>query len=539
MSDPDRPSSQPSARERIAVRRRAHSRMQRARMQRMALIAGGLLLALVVVIGGALALSRAERTLNTIQEEDPRLRVTAAIATPVAATPVAPVVTTDPAAPVLPSAIPAATVAVAPPEGFAAPFNILLLGVDKRPNPDDGVRSDTLILVRIDPQARTASMLSIPRDTAALIPNIGWAKINSAYGFGYTNAEALYGPGTSPDAAGGALAAQSLEQLLGVRVDYIAQVDFTGFERLIDTVGGIVIDPQTPIYDAAYPTENYGMQRIYIAPGLQVMDGRTALIYARTRHTSSDFDRSRRQQEVLRALLQQVRERGILENITLLPRWAEVLEENVRTTLPISDLALLNSLAALARELTPDRILQVSINPNDVALDREDGTDLYWNTADLAALVARWETGPQPVVATEAPTAAAAEVQPTLPIRLTPPADVATAVPLTPSPVDTERARVQVLNAAAVEGIAGQVSRFLAQRGFLLADPETLTSRYEQTMIIDYSGMPQTRARLAEVLGIEPPYVLATPGPDAPPQSLGVDILVVVGSNFRPEWLTD
>jgi LCP family protein required for cell wall assembly len=419
-----------------------------------------------------------------------------------------------------------------------APFTVLLLGIDKRPDPNEGVRSDTLILVRIDPEARTASMLSIPRDTATQIPSLGWAKINSAYGFGYSNAETLYGVGTSPDAAGGALAAQSLEQLLGVRIDYIAQVDFRGFARLVDSLGGVVIDAQQPIYDAEYPTENYGVERIYIAPGLQVMDGATALIYARTRHTTSDFDRSRRQQQVLSALLAQVRERGILENVTLLPRWAEVLEENVRTTLPISDLGVVNGLAQLARELTPDRILQLSINPNDVAIDSEVGTDIYWNQADLAALVARWQAGPQPAAAAtpETPLPQQEQPQEELPQQATPPPDAATVAPVTPLPADSEQARVQVINAAAIEGIASRVSLFLAARGFNMADSETLSRIYEHTTIIDYTGMPLTRERLIEELGIDRRYVFAEPGPDAPPPGFGVDIVVVVGSDYRQEW---
>jgi hypothetical protein len=325
-----------------------------------------------------------------------------------------------------------------------------------------------------------------------------------------------------------------VEGFLGVRVDYTAQVDFQGFERLVDSVGGVVVDVPAPLLDAEYPTENYGVERIYIPQGLQLMDGRTALIYARTRHASSDFDRGRRQQQVLRALLDQVRARGLLENAGVLPRWAELLQENVRTTLPLRDLGAVAGLAQLARDLSPDRVLQLSINPDEVALDGEDGTDLYWNPVDLAALVARWEEGPTP-----APAADTAAAQPTVPV----PAQLPDAAPLatvTPAPAPVapaEGATVQVLNGAAVEGIAGQVTEYLRARGFAMSDPETLTSPYQHTTIIDYSGRPETRRALAQSLGIAPQYVLDAPGPDAPPQGANVDIVVVVGADYRAEWV--
>src|SRR3954464_4371870 len=153
------------------------------------------------------------------------------------------------------------------------------------------------------------------------------------------------------------------------------------------------------------------------------MNGHTALIYARSRHASTDFDRGRRQQSVLRALLEQVRARGLLENVATLPEGAAVLEQNVRTTLPIADLGMINGLATLARGLTSDRIVQLSINPADVALDAEDGSDIYWNRSDLAALVARWQAGPPAAAGVEAAPAAGAS------------------------------GRVQVLNGAAVDGL--------------------------------------------------------------------------------------
>lgn len=536
MTDPDRRSPRPStARERVNARRKAQG--SGWRFFALGLGAAGLLLAAVLAVG----LGRAGQTLGTIQQEDPRRRTSSVIGTATLEIPTALVAPSAAATPqpagdpagITPTSAPAPTAAATGspaelPDPLRQPFSVLLVGVDKRADPEEGVRSDTLILVRVDPVKRTASMLSIPRDTVANIPNVGLAKINYAYSFGYTNAEALYGGGTDPGSAGQAVAAETVEQLLGVPVDYTAEVDFQGFERLVDSVGGVLVDVPAPLLDAEYPTENYGVERIYIAQGVQVMDGRTALIYARTRHASSDFDRGRRQQQVLRALLSQVRGRGLLENAAVLPRWADLLAENIRTTLPLSDLGTITGLASLARDLSPERVLQLSINPEDVGLDAEDGTDLYWNPVGLAALVARWQAGPEPAAAASGePTAAAVADAPTPLPTMTP----------APTPVaPAEDATVQVLNGAEVEGVAGLVTEHLRTRGFAMADPETVTPPYPNTVIIDYTGRPLTRDALVKLLGIAPQYVLAQPSPESPPQGFGVDIVVVLGADYRVEW---
>jgi polyisoprenyl-teichoic acid--peptidoglycan teichoic acid transferase len=456
---------------------------------------GPMITLVVVVLGSVLIISvllalRTNRALTNIQQADPRRSPTAQpiiIARPLAGGELVP---TQPPLP----------------DALREPANLLLLGVDKRPSAEEGVRSDTLILVHLDPLEQWAAMLSIPRDSVVNIPHLGYAKINAAYSYGFNNAAAIYGDGTVPDAAGAALAAEAVEQFLGVKVDFTAQVDFHGFEALVDSVGGVVVDVPRPLLDAEYPTEDYGVERIYIPAGLQVMNGHSALIYARSRHASTDFDRGLRQQTVLRALLEQVRARGLLENVAAFPEWATVLEQNIRTTLPIADLGMINGLAKLARGLTSDRIVQLSISPADVALDAQDGSDIYWNRSDLAALVARWQAGP-------------------------PTAPGVAAVPASGASV-----RVQVLNGAAVEGLAGRVSAFLGGQGIALLDPGQAARVYQHTTIIDYTGQPATRQRLAEILGIDPRYVQAAPGPDAPPPDQA-DVVLILGQDYQERWM--
>ena len=485
MSEPPRP--QPPARRPVPTSIRTRRLPQlRGRGLRVVGIAVGVI-ALLVILLAVLALRRADQTLRSIEQNDPRRGAAAtASATRNQGQPMATTAVSAPIEGPLPNAL-------------RDPINILLIGVDKRPNPDDGVRSDTLILVHLDPLQKWASMLSIPRDSVVNIPHLGRAKINAAYAYGYTNAAAIYGEGTEADAGGGALAAETVEQFLGVKVDYIAQVDFRGFEQLVDAVGGVLVDVERPLLDAEYPTEDYGVERIFIPAGLQVMSGRTALIYARSRHLSTDFDRGRRQQQVLRALLEQVKARGLLENVAVLPEWADVLAQNVRTTLPVRDLGVLNGLATLARELKSDRVVQLSINPEDVPIDAEDGSDIYWNPAGVAALAARWQAGPQ-------------------------------------SGATVETARVQVLNGAQVDGVATRVSDYLRARGFELTEPGNALQAYEHTLIIDYAGRPATLRRLADTLGLQADYVLAQPGQNAPPPT-GADIVVIVGMDYQAGWI--
>jgi polyisoprenyl-teichoic acid--peptidoglycan teichoic acid transferase len=449
------PRRQTTARERVAARRASLRRAQRRQpwpWLLLALACAGLLL--FSLIGWA------RGSLQAFEQADPR-RPTAAGA-------------------------PAATALTT----LRDPFTVLLLGVDRREDMREGVRSDTLILVYVHPGDGWAGMLAIPRDSVATIPNLGQRKINAAYSYGYNNAEALYGAGTDPASAGGALAAETVEGFLGVPIDHIAQIDFAGFEQIVDTLGGIPVDVPQPLLDGGYPTEDYGYERIYVPAGLQVLDGATALRYARSRHSSSDFDRSARQQQVLRAMLAAMRSRGLLDQATLLPQLARDLEQYVSTTLPLSDLDTLRSLADLAQRLDSGRILTLSINPNDVAVRYEDGSDIYWDEADLQAQVARLLAGP-----------------------------------------DAETARIRVLNGANVQGVAGRMAERLRELGFAVEPPGDAPAPVERTYLIDYSDRPQTRQRIADALGLPARQIFATPPPDAPAPDRA-DLVLILGADY-------
>ncbi|MPZ13715.1 MAG: cell envelope-related transcriptional attenuator [Chloroflexi bacterium] len=219
-------------------------------------------------------------------------------------------------------------------------INILLLGFDQREDEHEAgiaTRSDTLIVVSIDPVSETAAMISFPRDLWVAIPGIGPNKINSAFRTGELR---------GIDGGGAGMAAATIEQNFGLHTSYFAAVDFDGFQGIVDTLDGIVVDVPRPIKDDEYPTEDYGVERIYFSPGPQIMDGATALKYARTRHSiGDDFSRMRRQQQVLMAIVDRVL------RLDMLARTPSLVEQGTHTVATNFTPGELLSLAKLAAKI--------------------------------------------------------------------------------------------------------------------------------------------------------------------------------------------
>ncbi len=385
-----------------------------------------------------------------------------------------------------------------------APFNVLVLGVDLRANdPSEGARADTLIVVHVDPVQKWASMLSIPRDTLVEIPNQACAnasgtKINSAYACGYRNPE-IYGTGVEPEDAGAALAAETVEGFLGIKIGYTAQVDFNGFQKIVDTLGGVTVDVPRAILDAEYPTEDYGYMRLYIPAGLQRMDGTTALRYARTRHADNDFGRAQRQQQVLQAVLDELKRQGILGQIDAAPKLLDVASEYVRTTLRINDMTTLTGLANLAQDLKADRIQRLVLKPET----NPDGTSNL--CSDLSSTIC-WEP---------------AYVQ-----------RMAQQLELPPGEQPAAPATVQVQNGTRIRGLAGQVTTDLEVQGYVTTAPTDAPEKgIPNTLILNYTGKTETARRLAQFLNIDPQYIQDAAQEGAPPN---VDIVVRLGEDYKP-----
>ncbi len=187
-------------------------------------------------------------------------------------------------------------------------LNVLLLGVDTRQDDPQSWNTDTMIVLSIDPVAKTAAMLSIPRDTLVDIPGYGQDKINSTFGHAGDLSK-------GPD-----LARRTVSQFLGIPIQSYAVIDFNAFQKTIDGVGGVLVDVQRPIRDEAYPDWAFGVVRIEFDAGPQVMDGASALQFARSRHESNDFDRARRQQQVIFALRDRILQEGLFQLPTVMER---------------------------------------------------------------------------------------------------------------------------------------------------------------------------------------------------------------------------
>ena len=207
----------------------------------------------------------------------------------------------------------------------AGRINIMVLGVD-----DAASLSDTIMIASIDTSGddpTLVALISIPRDLYVQIPEFGGSKINAAYTYGQSSDYPEGGPG---------LSRATLEGTFDLPIHYYAALDFTGFRELIDTVGGVDIDVKTEIEDPFYPNDDYSdTQTFYLPTGRQHMDGETALRYARSRITTTDFDRAARQQQILGAFRQRVVSRNILLSGQKRRALQQTLEQHLKTDLSI------------------------------------------------------------------------------------------------------------------------------------------------------------------------------------------------------------
>ncbi|HEU4977567.1 MAG TPA: LCP family protein [Solirubrobacteraceae bacterium] len=183
------------------------------------------------------------------------------------------------------------------------PQTLLLLGSDKRFDLRDKgqpARSDTMMLIRLDPNQAATTLMSIPRDLEVQIPGVrGISKINAAYSIG-----------------GADLAARTVKELLHIPINHIININFRGFRRAVDYIGCVYVD-----VDRRYYHSNAGLppslqySEINIEPGYQRLCGQDALAYVRYRHTDSDIVRAARQQDFLSAAKSQVGQSSILSDL--------------------------------------------------------------------------------------------------------------------------------------------------------------------------------------------------------------------------------
>jgi polyisoprenyl-teichoic acid--peptidoglycan teichoic acid transferase len=351
----------------------------------------------------------------------------------------------------------------------ASRVNALVVGLDYRDwEAGEGApRTDTMILLSVDPLTKTAGMLSIPRDLWVNVPGFEPSRINGAY----RNGEIYKVPGGGP-----ALAMSTVEELLGLKIDYFAQIDFYAFERFIDELGGIKVD--VPERIKVDPLGEKSPR--YLEPGVQVLPGSLALAYARARNSEGgDFDRAERQQQVIFGIRNRVMSSNMLPVlVSRAPALYDSLASGVHTNLAL-DQAI--RLAWLAQQIPEENIKRGVIGTQHVTLNTSPEGDQVLKPRPEQIRLLRDE-----IFTADGPASpAAADMDPQELMR-------------------AEEATLSVLNGSGTPGLATRTAEYLSTEGAQVTSTGDAPEPYNATTIISYTGNPYTLSYLVDLMDISP-----------------------------------
>ncbi|MCC7208123.1 MAG: LCP family protein [Anaerolineae bacterium] len=377
-------------------------------------------------------------------------------------------------------------------------FTVLLLGIDQRPQEEGPFRTDTIIVLSIDPVRKRAAMLSIPRDVYVPIP--GYEGTN--YSPNRINTANYIGDLTEYPGGGPALAKRAVQALIGIPIDRYVLVNFEAFRIIIDALGPVEVCPQERIFDDNYPdTDTYGVITVEFQPGCQELDATRLLQYARVRHNAGDdFGRALRQQEVIRA----VKDKALsLGGVSALIGQAgavwDALRDNLRTDLTFDEIVQLASLGEGIGDID-SAVLSIRADnkgellPSQLPSGEDVLTPVYEAVYDLVVRLFDSGTGGQG----------------------------------DPRASD-ENASISVLNGAGIDGLAGTTADRLRAVGFNVVNVANAegVGLYGSSEIRVYSSKFSTARFLAETLGLD--SVLIQAAQNGPP---GVDIELIVGRDL-------
>ena len=353
-------------------------------------------------------------------------------------------------------------------------------------------RTDSMMLVTIDPVSKTAGMLSLPRDLWVNVPGFGYSKINTAYFLGEVNKM----PGGGP-----ALAMQTVQEFLGVPIQYYAQIDFSAFVKMIDTMGGLDMHIREPIKIGVIGKHSFILQ-----PGVQTLNGETVLGYARNRYTDGgDFDRAKRQQEVIMAIRDQVLQFNMLPTLVAKsPQLYKEVQDGVSTNMTMQQAI---QLAWLMQQIPEENIHKEVIGPpTDIEFGQSaDGQAIDIPVPDQIRLKR------DAIFTTGGPVGPASETKSIEPNGL----------------IGAEKAKVVVKNGSSDSNLAAKTAEYLRGKGVNVVSEGNADQAFTQSTIIDYTGKPYTLKLLQDMLGVDNSRVLSRYDPNSE-----VDVEIILGSAF-------
>lgn len=376
--------------------------------------------------------------------------------------------------------------------------NILLLGNGGGTHEAPDL-TDTIMLASIDPVNNKADLLSIPRDLWVNVAGYGEMKINAAYETGkyaYLHRIDESNADYKAVAAGFVTIDRTIEQVLGVDINYNALVNFQAFSQGVNAVGGVTVNVPEELYDPTMAWEN-NWNPVLAKPGVQTFDGRHALIYVRSRETSSDFARGQRQRAVLVAMKDKVMTLGVLGNPLKMTQLAGAFGDNVRTDLSMSNA---NRLATLMKRISNDDVKSIGL---------ADQPNSFVTTAAINR-----QSVVRPVAGLFEYSAIQKFVRSTL----------------VNGYIARENARITVLNGTAKTGLASQRADELKSFGYNITRVGyTPTNNYQSTIIVDLTGGrdASTAKYLQQRFGV----ALVTELPDKAIQTGPTDFIIVLGND--------
>ena len=369
-------------------------------------------------------------------------------------------------------------------------INILLLGIGDEGHAGQYL-SDTIMVVSYDVKTKQVAMISIPRDLYVNIgKECGAAKINYAHACGEIKKLTGGGPAVSK---------KVVSEVLDIPINYYARVDFTGLKDIVDAVGGVDINVTEDLYDPFYPSDDGLNGNLYIKKGKQHMSGTTALRYARSRETTTDFDRARRQQQILVAIKTKVMSVETLLNPAKISEISTALGAHLKTDFSIDEI------------------------PRAIDIFKKVDTNKVKNKV--------FDNSKEGLLIDDSSTAAGYILLPRLGEFDYTDLQIVALNIFSDSSIQAENADISVQNGTTTAGLATKAADVLKKARYNVVDISTAdTSQYLKTKIIDYSG----GGKKATLAGLEKLYnVKSTTGSG---DSLsGASIVVIVGQDYKTQ----